>query len=210
MLIINAFVRTTFCALQLVGAAAWPEPRYKLLGTVEAGEESRALIETENKGIEIFCALSRECRRDNCACHIEGATILSIGHEHIWLNDAGRRIKIETGKSLPAPGTIPHRTNLSLTKEAPPEFAPNMRILLREIERARWVTVFAKGNTHEHLAAVLKPLGLRPDDEIKRVQGQAYDPAAAAPPIALKEAREVKIEIERAGRPIVFKIQIRD
>ncbi len=196
--------------MQLAGVAVWPEARHKLLGTVEAGEESRALIETENKGTEIFCALSLACRRDHCACRIEGATIISIGHEHIWVSEAGRRIKIETGKSLPAPGTIPNRPKPAATKEIPPEFSPNVRILLREIERTRWLTAFEPGSAHERLTTVLQPLGLRLDDQIKRVQGQPFDPATWASPVALKEAREIKIEIERAGRPIVFKIQVKD
>ncbi len=189
------------------------ESRIRLLGTVEAGEDSRALIETQNKGSEIFCALSRECRRDGCACQIEDATILSIGHEHIWLRAAGRRMKIVTGQSILAPPAAPGTMEAqpALTAETRTEFAPNVRILLRELERARWTTVFEhEGSARERLQAVLQPLGLRAGDKIQKVQGHSFDPTAWTPLAALKEAQEIKIEIERGGRPLVFKIQIKD
>ena len=198
---------TALLAAFILNCSLFAEASLKLWGTVEAGQESRALLEVGNGVIETVCAQGRECRQHRCSCEIGNATITQIGHEHIWLVSAGRRVRLGVGTPLSAepPKPASPEQNISV--------AAHVRILRRELSREKWLSSFREnGNARERLSALLASLGLRTDDRIIAVQGQEFQEQLPWKSLAemLQTARELRVEIERAGRPVLFRIELKE
>ncbi|MCX7633846.1 MAG: hypothetical protein N2Z22_11000, partial [Turneriella sp.] len=56
-----------------------PAKPFKLTATLEGNiEYARALIEVQGEGMREYCAASVYCRRKECECTVQNATIISI------------------------------------------------------------------------------------------------------------------------------------
>jgi hypothetical protein len=194
------------------------EKPFKLVGTVEAQEgDSRALLEITGEPIGIYCSAGQECRLEKCSCEVGSATITHIGREHIWLKRGRERFRVEMGQ--------PSDTALALKVEVPAATAPQppaghtqfWRTLLREIERTKITDSasapeFRRSKARLVVDILFQSLGLRASDKIVKFQNTAFQANATWGTMVylIANQREIFIETEREGKPMLFKIQVKD
>jgi len=217
------------------GAAAvveQPAKPFKLTATLEGSVEfARALIEVQGEGIREYCAASVFCRRKECECSVQSATVISIAQEHIWIKMNQNRYKLNIGQST---------TDLAQQAAAQPAAAPQAgptqgtvitKVISREevnknilgnpakiYEGAAFGPHLVNGKIEGYKIArvnddhVFAKLGAKSGDIIRKVNGYGLNDTERMLDLwkAIRTAPEVKIEIEREGKVITYDFQIRN
>lgn len=209
-----------------------PAKPFKLTATLEGNPDvARALIETQGDGTREYCAATESCRRGDCVCVVQDAKVVQIAKEQIWLRSGSTRYSLRIGQSstealasqpvkdlqgAQTKTVIPKASPISQTisrenvikilqgKEGPildGQFGPHVvdgRITGYKIVRIGEDHIFAK-------------LGAKSGDIIRKVNGYPLDGMERLLDIwkALPTALEIKIDLERNGRPMSYEFQIR-
>lgn len=216
------------------GAAAVEQPAkpFKLTATLEGSIEfARALIEVQGEGIREYCIASNFCRRKECECSVQSATVISIAQEHIWIKMNQNRYKLKIGQST---------TDLAQQAAAQPSAAAPAgtaqgavisRVISREevnknilgnpakiYEGAQFGPYLVNGKIEGYKIArvnddhVFAKLGAKSGDIIRKVNGYGLNDTERMLDLwkAIRTAPEVKIELEREGKVITYDFQIRN
>ncbi len=216
------------------GAAAaveQPAKPFKLTATLEGNAEfARALIEVQGESIREYCMASAYCRRKECECTVQSATIVSIAQEHIWIRLNQSRYKLKIGESTadlaqqaaaqpaaqqagPAQGTVIQKI---ISREE-----VNKNILgnpAKIYEGAQFGPYLVNGKIEGYKIArvnddhVFAKLGAKSGDIIRKVNGYGLNDTERMLDLwkAIRTAPEVKIELERDGKIITYDFQIRN
>lgn len=199
---------------------------FKLMGTLEGSNEyARALIEIQGEGIREYCARGASCSKGECACSLQGANVTSIAKEYILLRVNGSTAKLAMGQSSAD-------LKIAQSNRTPPAAGTNTvaktisRETVRKILRGDVAGIFAGGfgpyvvngkvsgyKIHQiapdHVFAVL---GAQNGDIVRRVNGYELNDFERMLDIwrEVPTMNEVKIEIIRDGKNIVYDFQIRN
>lgn len=218
------------------GAAAaveQPAKPFKLTATLEGNAEfARALIEVQGEGIREYCTASSFCRRKECECSVQSATIISIAQEHIWIKMGQGRFKMKIGQSTTdlaqQAAAAPATPN---APAGPTQGAVISKVISREevnknilgnpakiYEGAQFGPHLVNGKIDGYKIArvnddhVFAKLGAKSGDIIRKVNGYGLNDTERMLDLwkAIRTAPEVKIEIERDGKIITYDFQIRN
>lgn len=214
-------------------AVEQPAKPFKLTATLEGSAEfARALIEVQGEGIREYCTASSFCKRKECECSVQSATIISIAQEHIWIKMGQGRYKLKIGQSTtdlaqqaaaqPAAAGAP---------AAPTQGAVISKVISREevnknilgnpakiYEGAQFGPHLVNGKIEGYKIArvnddhVFAKLGAKSGDIIRKVNGYGLNDTERMLDLwkAIRTAPEVKIELERDGKVITYDFQIRN
>lgn len=208
-----------------------PAKPFKLTATLEGNIEfARALIEVQGEGTREYCAASVYCRRKECECTVQAATVISIAQEHIWIKLNQNRYKLKIGESTtdlaqqaaaqPAPTQQAAQSGQVITKVISREEV-NKTILgnpAKIYEGAAFGPHLVNGKIEGYKIArvnddhVFAKLGAKSGDIIRKVNGYGLNDTERMLDLwkAIKTAPEVKIELERDGKIITYDFQIRN
>ncbi|HMV35937.1 MAG TPA: PDZ domain-containing protein [Turneriella sp.] len=217
------------------GAAAvveQPAKPFKLTATLEGNAEfARALIEVQGEGIREYCVASNFCRRKECECSVQSATIISIAQEHIWIKMNQNRYKLKIGQSTtdlaqqaaaqPAAGPQAGPTQGTVISKVISREEVNKNILgnpAKIYEGAQFGPHLVNGKIEGYKIArvnedhVFAKLGAKSGDIIRKVNGYGLNDTERMLDLwkAIRTAPEVKIELERDGKVITYDFQIRN
>lgn len=208
-----------------------PAKPFKLTATLEGNVEfARALIEVQGEGTREYCAASVYCRRKECECTVQSATVISIAQEHIWIKLNQNRYKLKIGESTtdlaqqaaaqPASNQPAAQSGQVITKVISREEV-NKNILgnpAKIYEGAAFGPHLVNGKIEGYKIArvnddhVFAKLGAKSGDIIRKVNGYGLNDTERMLDLwkAIKTAPEVKIELERDGKIITYDFQIRN
>ncbi|GAB4444309.1 MAG: hypothetical protein OHK0011_26420 [Turneriella sp.] len=219
------------------GAAAvveQPAKPFKLTATLEGNPEfARALIEVQGEGIREYCMASGFCRRKECECTVQSATIISIAQEHIWIKLNQGRYKLKIGQSTTdlAQQAAPADPNAAAAPAAAGGGQVISKVISREevnknilgnpakiYEGAQFGPHLVNGKIEGYKIArvnddhVFAKLGAKSGDIIRKVNGYGLNDTERMLDLwkAIKTAPAVKIELERDGKVITYDFQIRN
>ncbi len=212
--------------------AEQPAKPFKLTATLESSSDiARALIEIQGEGSREYCAATESCRRGDCVCVVQNAEVVNIAQEQIWLKMGNARYALRIGQSstdvLTAQGaaekisgqtgisrgsseivsqTISRESVIKILegKEGPilnGQFGPYVvdgRIEGYKITRIGDEHIFAK-------------LGAKNGDVIRKVNGYPLDGMERLMDLwkTLPTTTEIRIQIERNGKPVLYEFQVR-
>lgn len=219
------------------GAAVIEQPAkpFKLTGTLEGNAEyARALIEVQGEGIREYCMASGFCRRKECECTVQAATIVSIAQEHIWIRMNQSRYKLKIGQSTTDLAQQAATVDPNAAA-APAAAAGSGQVITKVISReevnknilgnpakiyegAQFGPHLVNGKIEGYKIArvnedhVFAKLGAKSGDIIRKVNGYALNDTERMLDLwkAIKTAPSVKIELERDGKMITYDFQIRN
>jgi len=210
-----------------------PAKPFKLTATLDGSPEfARALIEVQGESTREYCIAGSACRRKECECSVQSATLISIAQEHIWIKMTQNRYKLKIGQSTadlaaqapqPAPGAPTTATaggGTLVTKVITREEV-NKNILgnpAKIYEGAAFGPHLVNGKIEGYKISrvnddhVFAKLGAKSGDIIKKVNGYGLSDTERMLDLwkAIRTAPEVKIEIEREGKTITYDFQIRN
>jgi general secretion pathway protein C len=221
----------------VTGAAAvveQPAKPFKLTATLEGNPEfARALIEVQGEGTREYCMASSYCRRKECECTVQGATIISIAQEHIWIKMQNNRYKLKIGQSTTDLAQQAEAATPSAAAASPATATGQVitRVISREevnknilgnpakiYEGAQFGPYLVNGKIEGYKIGrvnedhVFAKLGAKSGDIIRRVNGYALNDTERMFELwkAIKTAPAVKVELERDGKIITYDFQIRN
>lgn len=211
-----------------------PAKPFKLTGTLEGSAEfARALIEVQGEGIREYCTASQFCRRKECECSVQSASIISIAQEHIWIRMGQGRYKLKIGQSTTDLAQQPATTDPNAA--AAPAATGGGQVISKVISReevnknilgnpakiyegAQFGPHLVNGKIEGYKIArvnddhVFAKLGAKSGDIIRKVNGYGLNDTERMLDLwkAIKTAPSVKIELERDGKQITYDFQIRN
>jgi type II secretion system protein C len=211
-----------------------PAKPFKLTGTLEGSAEfARALIEVQGEGIREYCTASHFCRRKECECSVQSASIISIAQEHIWIRMGQGRYKLKIGQSTTDLAQQPATTDPNAA--AAPAATAGGQVISKVISReevnknilgnpakiyegAQFGPHLVNGKIEGYKIArvnddhVFAKLGAKSGDIIRKVNGYGLNDTERMLDLwkAIKTAPSVKIELERDGKVITYDFQIRN
>ncbi len=210
-----------------------PAKPFKLTGTLEGNAEfARALIEVQGEGIREYCTASQFCRRKECECAVQSASIISIAQEHIWIRMGQGRYKLKIGQSTtdlaqqpvtpdPKAGAPVATGGGTVISKVISREDVNKNILgnpAKIYEGAQFGPHLVNGKIEGYKIArvnddhIFAKLGAKSGDIIRKVNGYGLSDTERMLDLwkAIKTAPEVKIELERDGKVITYDFQIRN
>lgn len=209
-----------------------PAKPFKLTGTLEGSAEfARALIEVQGESTREYCTASSFCRKKECECSVQSATIISIAHEHIWIKMNQSRYKLKIGQSTTDLAQAATEAATPNAPAAPTQGAVISKVLSREevnkdilgnpakiYQGAQFGPHLVNGKIEGYKIARVEPthifakLGAKSGDIIRKVNGYSLNDTERMLDLwkAIKTAPQVKIELERDGKIITYDFQIRN
>lgn len=211
-----------------------PAKPFKLTATLEGSPEfARALIEIQGEGIREYCIAGGACKRKECECSVQSATVISIAQEHIWIKMTQNRYKLKIGQSTTdlaqQPAAIPAASGAPATaagggiiiSKVISREEVNKNILgnpAKIYEGAQFGPHLVNGKIEGYKIArvnddhVFAKLGAKSGDVIRKVNGYGLNDTERMLDLwkAIRTAPEVKIELERDGKTITYDFQIRN
>lgn len=209
-----------------------PAKPFKLTATLEGSADfARALIEVQGESIREYCMAGSACRRKECECSVQNATIISIAQEYIWIKMAQSRYKLKIGQLTTDLAQQPVPAAPGAPAAASGGGALITRVITREevnknilgnpakiYEGAAFGPHLVNGKIEGYKISrvnddhVFAKLGAKSGDIIKKVNGYGLSDTERMLDLwkAIRTAPEVKIEIEREGKTITYDFQIRN
>lgn len=214
---------------QPVAEAAAVKP-FKLTATLEGEQDvARALIEVQGESIREYCALGSGCQKADCVCRVQGAAILSIAKEHIWIKMGDTRAMLRIGQS-----TVDIQNNQVSPATAAKAQVAGAEVINQNISREEVLRILQgkEGKIFEaqfgpHVVEgkivgykisrvsddhVFAKLGAKSGDVIRKVNGYPLDDMERLMDLykALRTMSAVKIELERGGKNLIYNFHVRN
>ncbi len=212
-----------------------PAKPFKLTATLEGNAEfARALIEVQGEGIREYCMASSFCRRKECECNVQSASVVSIAQEYIWIRMGQGRYKLKIGQSTTDLAQQPATADPNAAAAPAAAGGPGQvisKVISREevnknilgnpakiYEGAQFGPHLVNGKIEGYKIArvnddhVFAKLGAKSGDIIRKVNGYGLNDTERMLDLwkAIKTAPAVKIELERDGKQITYDFQIRN
>ena len=174
------------------------------------------------------------CKRKECECTVQSASVISIAQEYIWIRMGQGRYKLKIGQSTTDLAQQPAAADPNAAA-APAAAAGGGQVISKVISReevnknilgnpakiyegAQFGPHLVNGKIEGYKIArvnddhVFAKLGAKSGDIIRKVNGYGLNDTERMLDLwkAIKTAPSVKIELERDGKQITYDFQIRN